>query len=97
MEATSTAATSDKQRSSIHALPVLQDNIIWIWIKGDQAVVVDPAIAEPVKTWPQTRKLSLAAVLQTHHHADHIGGTLELLRDWPNACLLYTSPSPRDS
>ena len=88
MEATSTAATTDEQRSSIHALPVLQDNIIWIWIKGDQAVVVDPAISEPVKTWLQTRKLSLEAVLQTHHHADHIGGTLELLRYWPNAAVV---------
>ena len=24
-------------------------------------------------------------VLQTHHHDDHIGGTKELLQDWPEA------------
>ncbi len=88
MEATSTSAISDLQHSSVHALPVLQDNIIWIWIEGDQAVVVDPAVAEPVKRWLKTRKLSLEAVLQTHHHADHIGGTLELLKDWPDAAVV---------
>ena len=88
MEATSTSAISDRQHSSIHALAVLEDNIIWIWIEGNQAVVVDPAVAEPVKRWLKTRNLSLEAVLQTHHHADHIGGTLELLKDWPEAAVV---------
>lgn len=69
----------------IHQLPVLSDNVVWIWVKGHQAVVVDPAVAEPVSHWLQQRGLSLLAVLQTHHHADHIGGTLGLLAQWPKA------------
>ena len=82
--------------SSVHALPVLRDNIVWILIRGQHAVVVDPATAAPVRDWLQERGLELRAVLQTHHHPDHIGGTEELLATWPKACLLYTSPSPRD-
>ena len=72
-------------RSTLHALPVLQDNIIWILVRGQDAVVVDPAVSEPVAAWLQQRQLRLAAVLQTHHHADHIGGTPGLLGIWPEA------------
>jgi len=74
--------------SSLHALPVLQDNVIWIWVRGNQAAVVDPAVAAPVKNWLNERQLKLAAVLQTHHHADHIGGTPGLLRQWPDAAVV---------
>ena len=71
--------------SSLHALPVLQDNVIWVWVKGAEAVVIDPAIASPVRDWLEQRQLTLAAVLQTHHHSDHIGGTPDLLKRWPKA------------
>ena len=72
----------------IHQLPVLSDNVIWIWVRGRQAVVVDPAVAEPVIAWLEARELELEAVLQTHHHADHIGGTPALLRHWPKATVV---------
>jgi len=72
----------------IKPLPVLQDNVVWIWARGREAVVVDPAVAEPVRQWLVDRKLELAAVLQTHHHADHIGGTPDLLRQWPSAAVI---------
>ena len=74
--------------SSLHALPVLHDNVIWIWVRGAEAVVIDPAVAPPVREWLEERQLSLAAVLQTHHHADHIGGTPDLLRQWPSAAVI---------
>lgn len=48
-----------------------------------QAVVVDPAVAEPVIAWLDERQLEPIAVLHTHHHHDHIGGTPALLRRWP--------------
>ena len=41
--------------SALHALPVLQDNVIWIWVCGEDAVVVDPAVTAPVRDWLQTR------------------------------------------
>ena len=77
--------------SSLHALPVLQDNVIWIWVRGAEAVVIDPAVAPPVRAWLEERQLSLAAVLQTHHHADHIGGTPELLQRWPGAKVIASA------
>ncbi len=76
------------QSDGIKPLPVLQDNVVWIWARGREAVVVDPAVAEPVRQWLVDRKLELAAVLQTHHHADHIGGTPDLLRQWPSAAVI---------
>ena len=72
----------------IHQLPVLNDNIVWIWVRGSHAVVVDPAVAVPIIHWLQRHGLTLVAVLQTHHHADHIGGTLELLNQWPQADVI---------
>ena len=78
----------EKNSYSIHALPVLTDNIIWIWIKGRQAVVIDPAITEPVKDWLESQNLNLTGILQTHHHFDHIGGTVGLLKAWPKAVVV---------
>ena len=77
--------------SSLHVLPVLQDNVIWIWVRGAEAVVIDPAVAPPVQAWLEERQFSLAAVLQTHHHADHIGGTTELLQRWPEAEVIASA------
>ena len=74
-----------KDSYSIVGLPVLKDNIIWIWAKGNEAVVIDPTIAKPVKKWLKSKNLRLIGILQTHHHDDHIGGTQELLRHWPKA------------
>ena len=78
-------------RSTLHALPVLQDNIIWILVRGQNAVVVDPAVSEPVVAWLNEQQLQLVAVLQTHHHADHIGGTPGLLKIWPKADVVASA------
>ena len=74
----------------VSLIPVLNDNYVFV-LHGDgpgPAVVVDPAVAEPVITWLEQRDLELAAVLQTHHHHDHIGGTPELLQRWPSARVI---------
>ncbi|MDD5176050.1 MAG: hydroxyacylglutathione hydrolase [Sterolibacterium sp.] len=55
------------------------DNYIWLLRHGDQAVVVDPGDATPVLDYLDRQKLSLSAILVTHHHADHIGGIEKLL------------------
>jgi hydroxyacylglutathione hydrolase len=52
------------------------------------AVVVDPAVAEPVISWLEQRGLELSAILHTHHHHDHIGGTPGLLQRWPKAAVI---------
>jgi hydroxyacylglutathione hydrolase len=69
----------------IALLPVLQDNYIFVLHDGKEAVVVDPAVGEPVVAWLRERSLTLRAILHTHHHSDHIGGAPALLAAWPEA------------
>ncbi|MEB3321674.1 MAG: hydroxyacylglutathione hydrolase [Synechococcaceae cyanobacterium] len=76
------------QASRIAVLPVLSDNYVFVLHDGRQAAVVDPALAGPVIRWLEERGLELVAVLHTHHHSDHIGGTPALLRRWPGAAVI---------
>ena len=66
---------------NIKGLRVLSDNIIWLWVKDKSVVVVDPSVHEPVIRYIDENNLHLKAILQTHHHSDHIGGTYSLLKD----------------
>jgi hydroxyacylglutathione hydrolase len=61
------------------ALPAFSDNYIWMLHDGARALVVDPGEAGPVLAALDGARLSLAAILVTHHHADHVGG-IEALR-----------------
>jgi hydroxyacylglutathione hydrolase len=70
---------------ALEAIPVLSDNYVLLLSRGHEAVLVDPAVAEPLINTLEQRGLSLVAVLHTHHHHDHIGGTPGLLRRWPGA------------
>jgi hydroxyacylglutathione hydrolase len=56
------------------ALPAFTDNYIWMLHDGERAVVVDPGDAAPVEAALEAQGLELAAILVTHHHADHVGG-----------------------
>jgi hydroxyacylglutathione hydrolase len=60
------------------ALPAFSDNYLWLWQEDQQAVVVDPGDAAPVLQALADQGLTLAAILVTHHHADHVGGVREL-------------------
>ncbi len=74
----------------IRRLPALQDNLIPLLEQPGEgrAAVVDPAEAEPVITALDHGGMELVAVLHTHHHWDHIGGTAELLQRWPQAMVV---------
>lgn len=74
--------------TALELLPVLRDNLVPILHNGVQAVVVDPAEAAPLVRWLQERQLELVAILHTHHHSDHIGGTPGLLQRWPAAAVV---------
>ena len=69
---------------NIIGIRVLKDNVIWLWKKKQSVVVIDPALAQPVIDYLNKNNLYLEAILQTHHHADHIGGTKALIEQWPN-------------
>ena len=72
------------KEQKIIGLRVLTDNVIWLWIKNKSVVVIDPAVSQPVIDYLKTNDLNLEAILQTHHHSDHIGGTKGLIKEWPN-------------
>jgi len=76
------------QQLSVGLIPVLNDNYIFLLQRQGQAVVVDPAVAEPVIAALEQQGLELVAILHTHHHSDHIGGTPGLLARWPGAAVL---------
>jgi glyoxylase-like metal-dependent hydrolase (beta-lactamase superfamily II) len=59
-------------------LPAFADNYIWMLQEGRNAIVVDPGDAEPVFDALERGNLQLAAILVTHHHADHTGGVATL-------------------
>ncbi|MBA3998011.1 MAG: hydroxyacylglutathione hydrolase [Candidatus Accumulibacter sp.] len=64
---------------SVVPIPAFRDNYIWLLRHGASAVVVDPGAARPVLDYLARERLSLTAILITHHHADHQGGVAELL------------------
>jgi hydroxyacylglutathione hydrolase len=68
---------------NVRPVHAFSDNFIWL-IESPKApaqvVAVDPGDAAPVIAELKRRHLSLAAILLTHHHPDHIGGVPELLR-----------------
>ena len=75
----------------IIGLRVLSDNIIWLLVKNKSVVVVDPSVHEPVIKYINENNFHLEAILQTHHHSDHIGGTTSLIERWPNVeAVSYT-------
>jgi hydroxyacylglutathione hydrolase len=59
---------------NLTALPAFTDNYIWMIDDGARAIVVDPGEPGPVADALDARRLELAAILVTHHHADHCGG-----------------------
>ena len=56
------------------ALPAFADNYIWMYHDGQQCIVVDPGDASVVRSALTAHGLTLAAILVTHHHQDHVGG-----------------------
>jgi hydroxyacylglutathione hydrolase len=68
----------------IHAVPVLNDNYVWL-IEGEQrqCAVVDLGDAEPVLAAIDSLKLTVQAILLTHHHADHTQGIAAFRARYP--------------
>lgn len=67
---------------SIVPIPAFQDNYLWLLRNDKDAAIVDPGDAAPVLDYLRREKLRLVAILNTHHHADHIGGNAGLLQHY---------------
>lgn len=66
-------------------IPCLKDNYAYLVVCEDtsQAGIVDPSEAAPVLSAVQRAGVELVAILNTHHHWDHVGGNKELLQRFP--------------
>jgi len=68
----------------VRAVRAFSDNYIWlIEAPENRLIAVDPGEAAPVIAELERSGSSLAAILLTHHHPDHIGGVAELLAAHP--------------
>lgn len=63
-------------------VPCLSDNYAYIVAKdgSKEAFVVDPSEAAPVVEALEREGLTLVAIVNTHHHYDHVGGNEELIK-----------------
>lgn len=79
--------------AQITPIPAFSDNYIWMLDNGDGSVlVVDPGEADPVNRALETSGVSLAGILVTHHHFDHVGG-VRALKD-RHDCPVYGPVNP---
>ena len=62
----------------IFHIPAYTDNYIWVMQSGSDISVIDPGDALPVLEHIKKNDLNLVDILLTHHHFDHVGGTLQL-------------------
>lgn len=68
---------------TISPISAFDDNYIWCIQNNSDCVVVDPGDAAPVLEHCQSHKLTLSAILITHHHWDHTNGLDALLAEFP--------------
>lgn len=78
---------------TITPVSAFEDNYIWLLCRGTEAVVVDPGQSAPVESVLAAQRLTLGAILLTHHHADHVGGVAALLAARPAASIRVYGPA----
>ncbi|MGA7935178.1 MAG: hydroxyacylglutathione hydrolase [Kovacikia sp.] len=80
----------------IYRLAVLVNNYTFLLHDPEQnvAAVVDPAEADPVLSCLAKLGTQLVAIFNTHHHADHVGGNAQLLKQFPEA-VVYAGTEDR--
>ena len=68
------------------SIPVLSDNYAYLIIDEDtgDACVVDPSEAGPVSAAVRRENIHFTAIINTHHHWDHVGGNEELVKEYPD-------------
>ncbi|MBI5274651.1 MAG: hydroxyacylglutathione hydrolase [Chlamydiales bacterium] len=72
---------------TIHALPALADNYIFMLVWENKGICIDPGEAKPVIEFVKQYDLELTAIFITHHHADHMNGVAELVEKFDTNVL----------
>jgi hydroxyacylglutathione hydrolase len=80
------------QSLHIHTIVSLpfEENTFILWRDGNhQAIVIDPGLQpEWILDFLREKQLTVAAILNTHGHADHIGGNEALKEAFPTAPIV---------
>jgi hydroxyacylglutathione hydrolase len=79
---------------TVSAISAFNDNYIWaISAKHCNAVVlVDPGCANTCINYIEKNKLSLTAIIITHHHYDHVDGINALIKHYPQQKINVYTP-----
>ena len=78
-------------------IPLLRDNYAYLIVceKTNNAAIVDPSEAGPILSKVKEEKVTLRAILNTHHHHDHTGGNPGLLDRWTLQVYGYAADKER--
>src|SRR3546814_5563605 len=76
----SDVCSSDLMAVDIIQIPVLSDNYVYLVHEpaSGRTAVIDPAVASPVLAEAARRGWTISDIWNTHWHADHTGGNLEI-------------------
>ncbi|GIL71424.1 hypothetical protein Vretimale_2710 [Volvox reticuliferus] len=86
----SSASSSSCGAMEVIRVPCLSDNYVWLLHEPSSArtAVVDPAELHPVVLELERRGWTLDAILNTHHHWDHVGANLDLKHRFPQCTVV---------
>ena len=76
----------------------LDDNFSYVVLNeaNNNACVIDPSESDPIIQIIKKKKINLKYILNTHHHPDHVGGNLELKREFNDGKIRFPLNLPFD-
>lgn len=63
----------------VHIIPILKDNYAYVVQSATKVAVIDPGEAAPIIDFLNEQGLHPDWIINTHKHADHVGGNQELI------------------